>query len=217
MPRLALYLLLPLLLLLSFHSTAESAAFPPDPAAVAAAANFIRVSCRATRYPALCIHSLSTYAPKIRQSHKQLAQTALAVSLAKARSAVASVSKMTKLSGMKPIERQAVKDCVDTMADSVDQLGSSLRELGRTGPGGKEFTWHMSNVQTWVSAALTDENTCVDGFSGPGMDGKVKAAIKKRVVGVAQVTSNALALVNRFAARARHGPRPRQAAAARLP
>ncbi|KAI8030579.1 hypothetical protein LOK49_LG01G01327 [Camellia lanceoleosa] len=59
---------------------------------------------------------------------------------------------------------------------------------------GKDFLWHMSNVETWVSAALTDENTCLDGFSGRALDGNVKASIKARVTNVAQVTSNALAL-----------------------
>lgn len=42
---------------------------------------------------------------------------------------------------------------------------------------------------------------CLDGFDGRFMDGNVKAAIRRRVTNVAQVTSNALALVNRFAAR----------------
>lgn len=87
------------------------------------------------------------------------------------------------------------------MGDSVDQLSQSLRELGKTnGPvAGQDFMWHMSNVQTWVSAALTDDSTCLDGFSGSAMNGNLKAAIRSRVIHVSQVTSNALALVNRFA------------------
>ena len=43
----------------------------------------------------------------------------------------------------------------------------------------------------------------LDGFSGHLMDGNVKAAIKRRFTIVAQVTSNALALVNHFASRHR--------------
>lgn len=97
------------------------------------------------------------------------------------------------------IRLQAVRDCIDNMGDSVDQLSQSLRELGKT--NGQDFLWHMSNVQTWVSAALTDDNTCLDGFSGSSMNGKLKSAIRSRVVHVSQVTSNALALVNRFAER----------------
>ena len=62
----------------------------------------------------------------------------------------------------------------------------------------QDFAWHMSNVQTWVSAAVTYENTCIDGFSGPLLEGRVKAAVKRRVFTVVQVTTNALALVNQF-------------------
>lgn len=88
------------------------------------------------------------------------------------------------------------------MGDSVDQLSRSMKEIGHMGhSNGQDFLWHMSNVQTWVSAALTNENTCVDGFSGHLMDGKMKSAIRMRVTNVAQVTSNALALVNHFATR----------------
>lgn len=100
-------------------------------------------------------------------------------------------------------ELEAVMDCVDTMGDSVDQLSSSIKELGHmmgAHTNGEDFLWHMSNVQTWVSAALTNENTCVDGLSGQLLKGgKVKGAIRMRVNNVAQVTSNALALVNHFA------------------
>lgn len=164
-------------------------------------ANFIRNSCRATRYPALCVQCLSGYGHAIRNEH-QLAVTALSVSLSRARSAAVFVGKLTKVRGIKKREFLAVKDCIENMGDGVDRLSQSVRELGHVGRAvGQDFTWHMSNVQTWVSAALTDENTCLDGFDGRFMDGNVKAAIRRRVTNVAQVTCNALALVNRFAAR----------------
>ncbi|KAJ4712838.1 21 kDa protein-like [Melia azedarach] len=165
--------------------------------------DLIKNSCKATRYPALCVQCLSGYGNAIRNEH-QLAVTALSVSLNKARSAVAFVRKLTKVRGIKKREFQAVKDCMENMGDSVDRLSQSVRELGHLGRAvGQDFIWHMSNVQTWVSAALTNENTCLDGFAGRFMDGNVKAAIRRRVTNVAQVTSNALALVNRFAARHR--------------
>ncbi|XP_058104601.1 21 kDa protein-like [Magnolia sinica] len=162
--------------------------------------NFIKASCGTTLYPALCVQSLSVYANSIQQSPRQLAQAALSVSLARARSASAFVSKLSRSNGMQPRDLAAMKDCVENMGDSVDRISQSIRELGRVGRSGSgSFQWHVSNVQTWVSAALTDENTCVDGLAGPAKDGNLKAAVKGRVVHVAQVTSNALALVNRFA------------------
>ncbi|KAK0587096.1 hypothetical protein LWI29_017263 [Acer saccharum] len=191
------YLLLPLLLpsllgrnsrLCHRHQTLQ----PTD---------FIKKSCKATRYPALCVECLSGYSRAIRQSDHQLAITALSVSLHRAKSAAAFVGKLTKVKGIKRREYQAVKDCIETMGDSIDMLGQSVRELGQVGRRsvGQEFIWHMSNVQTWVSAALTDETTCLDGFSGRYMNGNVKNAIRRRVTHISQVTSNALALVNRFA------------------
>ncbi|CAB4310092.1 unnamed protein product [Prunus armeniaca] len=165
---------------------------------------FIKAACRATDYPALCVQSLAGYASAIRHSERQLAQTALTVSLARVRSAQSYVAKLTRVRGIKPREYRAVKDCIENMGDSVDRLGQSVRELGQTGGAfGHDFMWHMSNVETWVSAALTDESTCLDGFSGRFMDGNIKSAITRRINNVAQVTSNALALVNRFAAKHR--------------
>ena len=171
--------------------------------------DYIVASCRATRYPALCVECLSGFARTIRQNEQHLAQTALSVSLSRAQSAAAFVAKMTQVRGIKPRERQAVKDCIENMGDSVDRLSQSVKELGHMGRAvGQDFMWHMSNVQTWVSAALTDENTCFEGFAGSVMDGNIKAAIRRKVVNVVQVTSNALALVNRFAARHRAAAAP---------
>ncbi|KDP25616.1 hypothetical protein JCGZ_20772 [Jatropha curcas] len=166
--------------------------------------DFIKSSCKATRYPDLCVECLSGYASAIQQNEKHLAEVALSVSLARAKSATDYVTTLTKVRGIKAREYQAVKDCIENMGDSVDRLSQSIKELGHMGGAvGQDFVWHMSNVQTWVSAALTDENTCLDGFAGRRMDGSVKAAIKHRITNVVKVTSNALALVNRFASRHR--------------
>ncbi|CAN1159041.1 21 kDa protein [Linum perenne] len=59
--------------------------------------------------------------------------------------------------------------------------------------------WHVSNVVTWVSAALTNENTCVDGFEGKALNGRMKDGIRGRFRNTVMVTSNALALINKYA------------------
>ncbi|XP_011081381.1 21 kDa protein, partial [Sesamum indicum] len=166
----------------------------------------IKAECGATRYPAMCVQCLSNYTPPVQQSQRQLAQAALSVSLTRAKSATSFVSKLARIRGIKPMEYQAVKDCIQNMGDTVDQLSRSMKELGAMGRvAGQDFDWRVSNVQTWVSAALTNENTCMDGFRGSAMDGNVKVAIRRRVLDCAQVTSNALALVNRFASRHKVG------------
>lgn len=168
-------------------------------AATNPATNFIKASCRATTYPVVCVQSLSVYAPTIQRSPRQLVQTALSVSLERAQSTQTFVVRLTKFRGLKPKERAAIKDCLEEMSDNVDRLSKSIKELKSMGQErGKEFIWHMSNVETWVSAALTDDSTCIDGFSGRALNGRIKSSIRARMTNLAQVTSNALALCNHF-------------------
>ena len=52
------------------------------------------------------------------------------------------------------------------------------------------------DIKTWVSAALTDENTCTDGFDGVSVSKTVKNTIRKSILSVATPTSNALSLIS---------------------
>lgn len=114
-----------------------------------------------------------------------------------------------ELKAMRAKEYPAVRDCSQQIDDSVNQLSQSIRELRRLDPIIKAGTgmtddtfWHIDNVETWVSAALTDASSCLDEFPGHRLS-KMKATIKGKVLNVAQLTSNALALFHRYAARFR--------------
>ncbi|WCJ36506.1 Plant invertase/pectin methylesterase inhibitor superfamily protein [Euphorbia peplus] len=162
--------------------------------------NYIKSSCKSTTYPSLCVQSLASYAPSIQQNPRQLTETALSVSISRAQSTKTFIYKLTKFNNLKKREVAAVKDCYEEISDTVDRLSKAYKEMKSVGHGNaNDFQWHMSNVETWVSAALTDENTCVDGFAGKALDGRLKNSIKVRIVNVAQVTSNALALITKFA------------------
>ncbi|XP_058086233.1 21 kDa protein-like [Magnolia sinica] len=158
---------------------------------------FIRTSCVATTYPRVCYNSLSAYATDIQTSPKQLAHTALSVTLTGAQSTSAMMSKLSARHGLRPGEVGAMRDCIENMGDSIDELRQSLEEMDHL--SGPHFDFQMSNIQTWVSAALTDEDTCMDGFDGDAMNGKVKNIVRGQIVKMAQLTSNALALVNNLA------------------
>ncbi|KAL0283206.1 UNVERIFIED_CONTAM: Pectinesterase inhibitor 11 [Sesamum angustifolium] len=81
--------------------------------------------------PALCVRCLSTYSSTIQQSQKRLAQAALSVSLSRAQSVASFVSTMARMRGLRPIEYRTIKDCIDNMANTVDQLNQSVQELSR--------------------------------------------------------------------------------------
>ncbi|KAK4411270.1 Pectinesterase inhibitor 9 [Sesamum angolense] len=169
---------------------------------------FIELQCKTTLYPSLCVRSLSSYVSNFTTtlSHRQLAQIALKVTLARAESTRAYVTGVAKwLNQTKARDYQAVKECLDQINDGVDQLANCIKETQNIKEDGEanDFPWHASNVQTWMSTALTDTGMCIDGFSGRAIGGTTKAMIKAKVLNLQQVTSNALALFNRFAARFR--------------
>ncbi|CAN1238762.1 Pectinesterase inhibitor 7 [Linum grandiflorum] len=164
--------------------------------------DYIRSSCTATLYPDICYTSLSRYASAVQQSPSRLAVVAVGVSLSRAtRTAryVADVSSQTDY-GSDRRAASAVHDCLSSFGDAVDEIRGSLKQIRELGESGSsEFRFQMSNVQTWMSAALTDEETCTDGLEEVG-EGEVKEAIGKRAEVAKKFTSNALALVNSYAA-----------------
>ncbi|XP_055817471.1 21 kDa protein-like [Solanum dulcamara] len=164
---------------------------------------FVESQCRRTRYPKLCTTSLSNYITTTSEP-QELAHAALKVSLVKAIYTRAYVKNVCKqLEKTKAKDYQAVKDCLGQISDGVSLLFNSVEELHHLNLDKEsEFVWHRSNVQTWLSTVLTDAFTCMDGMSNYKFGGyKVKATIKAKVLNVAQVTSNALALFNGYALR----------------
>ncbi|XP_055826794.1 pectinesterase inhibitor 11 [Solanum dulcamara] len=159
---------------------------------------FIRTSCKSTTYPNLCFSSLSSRSSAIGVSPLLLAHESLTVSLETAQSTSAMMLKLAHGQGMTPREIGAMRDCVEELSDTVDELRKSLGEMKQL--SGKYFDLKMNDIQTWVSAALTAEDTCTEGFDGKVMNGKVKTVVRGKILEVAHLTSNALALINSLAA-----------------
>ncbi|KAJ3676135.1 hypothetical protein LUZ60_003547 [Juncus effusus] len=86
-------------------------------------------------------------------------------------------------------------DCIECMFDAAVQLRSSLKELKKL--DNTEFSLQMNDVETWLSAALTDAITCVDELEG--FKGVEIGDVKHKVLKAAYLCSNALALVNKLA------------------
>ncbi|KAL3510538.1 hypothetical protein ACH5RR_029939 [Cinchona calisaya] len=210
------FFLLTTLLLLLHHTnpthslinpTAFSAQAPvPTPSTIYPTENnteFIRTSCASTRYPELCFNSLSGYASAVQEDPARLARVAIAVSLNNARQGAAYFSNLSKEDdyGADLRVSAALHDCYSSFGDAVDQLRGSLDQMRHLVGAGSSLTFRfqMSNVQTWMSAALTNEDTCKDGFDGVSV-GPMKMDVFDCVQRVEAVTSNALALVNTFAA-----------------
>ncbi|CAI0445638.1 unnamed protein product [Linum tenue] len=68
-----------------------------------------------------------------------------------------------------------------------------MRQRGATRASGEAFRFQMSNVQTWMSVALTNEETCRKDVQGVGGG----MAVYARAAEAKKYTSIALALAKR--------------------
>lgn len=161
-------------------------------------ADFIRRSCGITLYPSLCYASLAPYATTVKQNPVKLAVVATNLSLAKLHDASSLAATLQPSCAGRL--RSAMRDCVEVLRTAADLTKQSAAEMGKLGEATKTggsggMVWEVSNAQTWMSAAMTNEETCIDGFHGAST-GRGAKVMSDRVGGVQKYTSNALALLN---------------------
>ncbi|XP_071735578.1 21 kDa protein-like [Rutidosis leptorrhynchoides] len=199
MKMVRLFFLLVLSTTLLTVTTAGNNTFPPT--TTSNDTDFIRTSCQTTLYPQICFTSLSGYSSAVQQNPGRLARVAIGVTLSKANHMAKYLSNISRDAdyASSPRVAAALHDCHSVLGDAVDEIRDSLRQMRRLSGSGESLRFQLSNVQTWMSAALTNEDTCTDGFEDIPDDSGVKADVGGRTVKVKEVTSNALALVNSYA------------------
>ncbi|XP_075483602.1 pectinesterase inhibitor 6-like [Primulina tabacum] len=160
--------------------------------------NYTEDACSVAPYRDLCIHSLASFSNKAKQDPGKWARAGVSVTIGEAKKVAGSLAKL-KRNGSGRVargrNRMAVSDCVECFQDALDNLHESLDVLRNLSI--VQFGSQMEDVTTWVSAALTDEDTCLDGFDQA--KGKHLVSVLLCVSKVSYMTSNALALVNKLA------------------
>ncbi|XP_051118915.1 pectinesterase inhibitor 6 [Andrographis paniculata] len=148
-------------------------------------------ACSVTRYQDLCIRSLASFSGVAKHSPGRWARAGVSVTIAESKRVGRYLAGLKK-SRKGGLNKVALSDCIDCFEDSLDNLHRSLYVLRKLSV--REFVSEIEDVTTWISAALTDSDTCADGFA----EGKRVGFIINRVSNVTFLTSNALALVNRL-------------------
>ncbi|KAJ9171813.1 hypothetical protein P3X46_015126 [Hevea brasiliensis] len=160
--------------------------------------SYVRDACSVTRYQHLCVHSLSSFSRTAGRSPGKWARAGVSVTIGEAKNVTQYLNKLKKYGLMRGgRNRIALSDCIENFHDTIDNLHKSLgvlRNLDAT-----NFDTQMGDVITWMSAALTDEDTCLDGFEDQSPPKQVILVLQKRVTRVTYITSNALALGNKLA------------------
>ncbi|CAK7337067.1 unnamed protein product [Dovyalis caffra] len=140
--------------------------------------NYLKTACNSTLYPQLCFESLSPYTSTIKTNDLKLCTKALTVTLKAASNTSKLVESLSKESNLSKTKAGIIKDCIEETGDSIDKLKQSLKALGSLN-GSADIHFQISNIQTWMSAAITEENTCTDGFDERKISDEVMRTIRK--------------------------------------
>lgn len=90
------------------------------------------------------------------------------------------------------IEIRALEDCHTLFLDTVSQLKSAVNDLSKS-PAKK-----YDDLRTMLSAAMTNQATCLDGFEGSKAQIKISRNFRKALKGITRQVSNSLALLKKL-------------------
>ncbi|XP_057504338.1 pectinesterase inhibitor 6-like [Actinidia eriantha] len=157
--------------------------------------SYVREACSVTRYRDLCVHSLAPFSTTAKRNPSTWARAGVSVTISEAKSVAQYLMKVKSQGSMRGRNRVALNDCIECFQDAIDNLHRSLGVLRKLID--PRFYAQLWDVTTWLSAAMTGQDTCLDGFDG--QKGKDVKLLLNRVSNVTYITSNALALVNHLA------------------
>lgn len=145
-------------------------------------------TCSKTLYPALCVNSLLEFPGSLTASEQDLVHISFNMTLQHFSKALYDTSGISYLQ-MDTLVRSAFDDCLELLDDSVDALSRSLGSVLQL-PGGE--TNKREDVLTWLSAALTNHDTCTEGFED--VNGAVKDQVSLKLKDLSELVSNCLAI-----------------------
>ncbi|GAB4860728.1 hypothetical protein Ancab_035891 [Ancistrocladus abbreviatus] len=162
----------------------------------------IKAVCSVTQHPDSCFTDISSCS--INPESKPDPVFIFSLSLEVAITRISNLSSLPKTLIPRVNDPQivsALRDCQDLFSDAFDRLNQSKSAVLLVGEDGKkresflDDESKMNDLKTWISAAMTDEQTCLDGLEETGSStmvvDQVKAAVQKSSVSL----SNNLAIL----------------------
>ncbi|XP_058206184.1 probable pectinesterase/pectinesterase inhibitor 61 [Rhododendron vialii] len=145
-------------------------------------------TCSRTRYQSLCINSLLDFPGATSADEHDLVHISVNMTLRRVGRALSASSDINNLA-MDLHVRSAYDDCLDLLDGSVDHLARSLIAVAE---GNAQPTGSTEDVVTWLSAAMTNQDTCAEGLEE--VSGSVKKQMEERLKDLSELVSNSLAI-----------------------
>lgn len=140
-----------------------------------------------------CLSNFQTRLPNGPRNVTSILTAALEASINEVRKAIQMVSNFNSFSSSVASAREqiAVEDCKELLDYSVTELSWSLSEMRRVRASGGVHD-PRGDLQAWLSAALSNQDTCLEGFEGTNRH--AENYIKGGLQQVTQLISNVLTL-----------------------
>ncbi|XAR65469.1 Pectinesterase [Bertholletia excelsa] len=172
----------------------ESNTEPPE-----SSSESIRAVCSVTQYPDSCFTSITSSLSNSKHnlgSFKPHPEMILKHSIWVARDEVETVCPVPKMMMGRCMDRRsesAMSDCVSLFGDSLSRLNESVTAIG----GEEELTEaKIGDLKTWISSAMTDQETCMDGLKEMGST--TVDEVRTKVQRSKEYMSNSLAILSSY-------------------
>ncbi|XP_028752100.1 pectinesterase [Neltuma alba] len=158
----------------------------------------VKSACSSTLYPELCFSAISSepgFTEKV-SSQRDVIELSLNITTRAVEHNFFTVEKLIakRKGSLTGREKTALHDCLETIDETLDELHTASEDLN-VYPNKKTLYQHADDLKTLISAAITNQVTCLDGFSHEGADKKVRKALEAGQVHVEHMCSNALAMI----------------------
>ncbi|MBA0774855.1 hypothetical protein Gotri_010034 [Gossypium trilobum] len=157
----------------------------------------VKSACSGTFYPDLCFSAVTTVpagtAKKVR-SQKDVIELSLNITTTAVEHNYFKIKKLLVRKDLTTREKTALHDCLETIDETLDELHEAVEDLHEY-PNKKSLTQHADDLKTLMSAAMTNQETCLDGFSHEGADKKIREVLIDGEKYVEKMCSNALAMI----------------------
>jgi pectinesterase len=155
--------------------------------------------CAGTLHRAACASTLAAVPNLAQKPLREVISGVVGRAAAAVRASSSHCSAYLRRGRLRVRDRLALADCVELSG------GAAAAGLLSSPGNGTEPESVVAGVQTALSAALTNQYTCLDGFAGPSAaeDGRVRPYVQGRIHHAAHLVSNSLALLRRLPRRRR--------------
>ncbi|XP_052170764.1 pectinesterase-like [Diospyros lotus] len=150
-------------------------------------------ACDGTLYRDLCVSTLSTFPDLHSKSMPEIITASVNHTVAEVRASEINCALLRRnLTNLPPLDRRALDDCVELLDTSIAELKTAISDLSL----GKSAIKHYHDLQTLLSAAMTNHYTCLDGFAYSKTN--VRPHIEHRLQNISHHVSNALAMLRKL-------------------